>query len=52
MPQAIGNLFTGKPRGAPDDLIFLSRNGKQIAHISKSFDMVVSALKLNDGISG
>jgi integrase len=49
--DTILQMFESMERGAPDALVFPSRNGKRRTLISKVFDRAVLKLGLNNGIS-
>ena len=50
MTKDLKKMFSEKQAGDPKDLIFLSQWGEKIKAVSGSFDKVVSALGLNDGV--
>jgi len=50
MTQQVREMLLGRERGQPSDLVFPARGGGKIEAISKTFDKVVEAVGLNDGI--
>jgi len=50
MTEAVKDVFRGRERGGPSELVFPDRNGKRIKRISHTFAKAVDTLKLNEGI--
>ncbi len=51
MTQAVKEMFAGKQRGNPDELVFKSQRGGKIVQISKTFSKVVKQLGFNDSVT-
>lgn len=51
MTEAVAAMLAGTDRRGPNDLVFPSANGGRIVQISETFNRVVTALGLNDGVT-
>jgi len=51
MTEAAFSLLAGLRKGRADELVFPSRTGGRIYHVSKSFDDAVKALGLNEHVT-
>ena len=51
MTAAVVQMFTEMERGAPNELVFLSTNGKRLERVSNSFALASNKLGLNEGIT-
>ena len=51
MTEAVSSMLGSMERQGPDDLVFLSANGGRIVQISETFNRVVTAQGLNNGVT-
>ncbi len=51
MTEALAAMFSAMERGGPNDLVFPSAKGGRIVQISETFNRVVAALGLNNGVT-
>lgn len=51
MTEAVTTMLAGMERRGHNDLVFLSANGGRIVQVSETFNRVVTALGLNNGVT-